>query len=194
MPTDDKKKDEKKADEKKAADEKLLDDIDLDDFDKERALATIREQRKIEKAQLKELASLRKLKEEKEAAEAAEAEAQKDLETKLAEATAERDALKAEKVSDKVKADFIRVATLRGYEEPELAYLAAVDADALGAPKDGKVGDHNFDVLEERYPKLASEAGEKRGFGSGDAGRKGRKAEKTAADQFNESVRGQINH
>lgn len=192
MPTDDKK--DKSKEEKKVADDNDLNDIDLDDFDKERALSTIREQRKVEKAQLKELAELRKLKEDKEAADAAEAEAQKDLETKLAEATAERDQLKAEKVATKVKADFIRVATLRGYEDPELAYLAAVDVDALGAPKDGKVGDHDFDALEERYPKLASEAGEKRGFGSGDAGKKGRKAGKTVGDKFNAVVREQMNH
>lgn len=164
-----------------------------DDFDKDRALKTIREQRKVEKAQAKELAELRKLKEETDAAAQAKADADKGLEEKLAEAKAELERVKETQAEADVKADFLRVATLRGYEDPELAYLAAKSEDVLGTPKDGKVGDHDFDALEERYPKLASEAGDKRGFGSGDAGRKGkRKPGKSPADQFNDAIRGQM--
>jgi len=164
-----------------------------DAFDKDRALKTIREQRKVEKAQGKELAELRKYKEAADAEALAKAEADKDLETKLAEAKAELKEVRAGQTSADVKADFLRVASLRGYEDPELAYLAAKAADVLGTPKDGKVGDHDFDVLEEQYPKLASEAGDKRGFGSGDASKKGRKAGTTVNDQFNSVVRRQMN-
>lgn len=165
-----------------------------EEFDEERAMKTIHDQRKVEKKQAKELAELRKFKEAADAEATAKAEADKGLEEKLAEAKAELAEVKETQAEADVKADFLRVAALRGYEDPDIAYLAAKAVDALGTPKNGTVGDHDFDALEERYPKLAGEAGDKRGFGSGDAGRKGkRKPGKSPADQFNDAVRGQMN-
>ena len=178
-----------------AAAKAKAEEAEADEWSEDRAKKTILNQRKVEKEQAKEIASLRKFKEAADAEATAKAEADKGLEEKLAEAKAELAAVKETQAEADVKADFLRVATLRGYEDPDIAYLAAKDADVLGTPKDGIVGDHDFDVLEERYPKLASEAGDKRGFGSGDAGRTGnRKPGKSPADQFNDAVRRQMNH
>lgn len=158
-----------------------------DDFDKARAMDTIKKLRAIEK----EHKSLLK---EKEDAAAAEAEAQKSLETKLAEAQERIGELESKETKAAIRADFIAKAQARGYGDLELAFLAAEAQGVLGTkdPKTGVVGDHDFEALEAKFPLLAGEAEEERGFGSGDAGVRGKRPKATAASGFNDSIRGAI--
>jgi len=157
---------------------------EADDFDKDRAMALIEKLRGIEKEHKAKLA-------EEEAAKVAAAEAEKDLETKLAERDKRIEELLEEKAKEAVKADFIAEATKRGYADPRLALLAAQDAGVLGTadPKTGKVGDHDFEALEEAYPNLAGEGDGTGRFGSGDAGARGKKGSKTPGSMFNDSIR-----
>ena len=168
-------------------------DID-DDFDKERALNTIRAQRAKEKEQAAEIARLKAIEAEVEQAKAEEAEAQKGLEQKLAEREARIEELEAQANEVSVKADFVAKAGARGYEDPQLAYLAARDAGVLGGmdPETGNVGEHDFDKLEERFPALAGEARERRGLESADAGVRGHRGKRSTADIFNTAIRESI--
>ena len=160
------------------------------EFDPERALTTIRAQRKVERELKAELAELRGLKTEKDAAEAAEAEEAKGQETKIAERDATIESLNARLGKQEVKFDFMQQAADLGVEDLDLAYLAAERAGLLGDydEKAETVGDHDFDKLAEKYPSIIGESG-----GSarqpGDAGARagGRKA--TPGANFNKVVR-----
>ena len=166
--------------------------VEEDDFDKERALKTIRAQRESEKLNKAEIKRLKAIEAEVEEAKAAEAEASKGLETKLAEAEATNAKLQSQMATNKVKADFVAKAVERGYTDLNLAYLAAMDAGILGEmdPETGKVGIHDFDTLEEKYPALEGEANEQRAFGMGDAGVRGQRGKQTVGSQFNKAIRG----
>ena len=164
------------------------------EFDPERALSTIRKQRAEEKRLKDQLAEAREAQEELQRIKQEEADAQKTLEDKLAERDAEIKALKDQIKDREVHADFIRKATTdRGYdpEDAELAFLAAEKQGLLGKydPKRGEVvEDHDFETLEEKYPRFQ---GEDVGLPAGDAARrKGSGHVKDTNSQFNQLVRG----
>lgn len=166
-------------------------EIDGEEFDPERAMRTIRKQRESEKQLKDELAQYRE-------AEEAELEKQKSLETKVTERDQRISELETTLTSLVVRHDFELQARNMGYDEDELvlAFMAAKEEDLLGAydPEAGEVGEHDFETLHERYPKLApSDEGE--GTYSvanrqGDAGVRSNKGNaRTPSDQFNQSVR-----
>ena len=167
------------------------------EFDRERAekaLAAARagEKEAKEKAAA-DIAELQKRLAKYEKQEAEKAEAEKALEVKLAEANNTIDSLKAQAAERDVKDDFIAKATARGYADPYLAYAAAKDQGILGQPAEGgTVGDHDFEALEESHPIFAAEAGVENKKQTGDAAAKSGGTTKTAADRFNEMVRGSI--
>ena len=129
-----------------------------------------------------------------EKAEADKAEADKDNEQKLVDRDAEIAALKSAAESREVKSDFIDEAEKRGYTNPKLAYLAAVEQGLLGkyTPKTGAVGDHDFAALEESHDLFATEAGRSGDQATGDAGARGGGQVTGVAGQFNRAVRKQI--
>jgi hypothetical protein len=129
-----------------------------------------------------------------EKAEADKAEADKDNEQKLVDRDAEIVALKSAAESREVKSDFIDEAEKRGYTNPKLAYLAAVEQGLLGkyTPKTGAVGDHDFAALEESHDLFATEAGRTGDQATGDAGARGGGTTTGVAGAFNRAVRKQI--
>lgn len=183
----------KAAEAKKAADEKAAAEAEAeesegdDDFDKDRAMATIDKLRGIEK-------DYKAMKRAQAKADEDAAEAEKDLETKLADRDKRIEELESEKAEKVIEANFVTKAVERGYADPALAFLAAKNAGVLGStdPKTGEVGDHDFEKLEETFSSFAGEAKEETGFGSGDAGVRGKKGKKTPASGFNGAIRGTI--
>lgn len=160
------------------------------EFDPEKAKATIEKQRASEaaaKQKAKELeAELAKYR----AADEEKAEAEKALEVKIAERDARIEALEKEVASTHVKNDFLAKAAGKGIDDPELAYVAAKEQGYLGEydPKEGKVGDHDFEALGERYPSF-------KGSGvaqTGDAGTRTKGKAQTVGEQFNRSIRGSL--
>lgn len=163
------------------------------DFDPVRALKTIKAQRESEAAAK---AELKALKDEKAAAEKAEADKNKSLEEKLTEAEATLASLNLKIQEDRIRADFMKMAEDRGYEDPDLAYVAAKDAGILGtyASETETVGAHDFDKLEKRYPLLAAEAEDRNRLNTGDAARRSHGGRTVSVGQsFNDSIRGAMN-
>lgn len=163
-----------------------------EDFDKDRALATIKNQRAAERKLKAELAEARKAQDELDAIKQAQADADKSATDKLAERDARIAQLENKIQEFAVKADFERVATERGIADLGLAYLAAKEQGLLGTqdPKSGKVEGHDLDKLEEMYPALA---GEGAGDSHGDAGVRGLRGKTgTVNTQFNSVVRSAI--
>jgi hypothetical protein len=165
-------------------------DIDGTEFDPERAMRTIKTQREAEKELKAELAKYRE-------AEEAELEKQKSLETKLTEREQRISELEGTLTELAIRGDFERKGLEMGFDQEDLvlAYMAAKEEDLLGAydPKTGEIEAHDFDTLQERYPKL-SPSGEQDGGQNrqrfGDAGvRSNQGSARTPADQFNDSVR-----
>lgn len=163
---------------------------EVEDFDPERALRTIRHQREVEKEMKARIAELEAKASKLDEIEEAEREAQRSLEDKLAAREQRIAELESKIQEDAVKAAFIQEAVSRGYEDPELAFLAAKAQGVLGQydPKTGKVGEADLGALEERHPLLAAEAAGTR-FGAGDAGTRSRKPGSSVSDQFNATVR-----
>ena len=184
--------DQKEADE--AADKALLAD---EEFDKDRALATIRAQRKVEREQKEELKELRAMKAAKEAADEKLAEADRTAEENL-EASKAREAVLLDKLAaQEVRADFEREALSEEIgidpEDLELAYLAAKEQGLLGEmdPDSGLVEGHDFDKLAEKYPAIFGGDGSSQSR-TGDAGKTGRGKKSSVGDQFNKAVRDRI--
>lgn len=182
----------------KAAAEAAAKGTDGTAFDAERAKATIETQRKAEKALKAELKEAQKA-----AAELAELkQAQADAEKTAQELLAEREATVAAKDAQiaklQVQHDFEVKAAGLGIADPALAYLAAEQQGLLGNydPKAGTVGEHNWEMLGEKYPSFATQSddagGDTGGTDSGDAGKQRRGKAMTTADQFNQAVRGSI--
>lgn len=183
------------AEEESVATEEPTEEVDdLGDFDKDRALATIKAQRASEKSLKAELAAAKAAEAELAALKQAEDDAKKSAEQKLAEKDAKIASLNAQIAKTAVKADFMAKATSpeRAYLDPELAYLAAEAQGCLGSysPKTGQVEEHNFDLLEEKYPALRGE-----GDGAtltGDAGVRRVGSANNVGSQFNQAVRGAL--
>ena len=181
--------------ENESAEETEVEETEVEDeWDKPRAQKTILAQREKEKIDKAEIKRLRAIEAEVEKAKAEEAEASKGLETKLSEREARIKELESQAAESGVKADFLAKASERGYNDPNLAYLAAKDAGVLGEmdPATGKVGIHDFDSLEEKFPALDGEAAEQRGFGTGDAGVRGQRGKTTVGSQFNKAIRSRL--
>ena len=185
----------KAAEDQKAADEEadkaLLED---EEFDKERALATIRKQRKVERDQKDELKRLRAI-EAKVADDAQKvADADKTNEEKLAQSEAREAALKVQLDDVEVRADFEREALSEEIgidpEDLELAYLAAKEQGLLGKrdPATGLVEGHDFDKLAEKYPALLGGGGSSQSR-TGDAGKQGRGKKNSVGAAFNKEIR-----
>jgi hypothetical protein len=187
-----KAKAEDEAKEKAKAEAKAEEDVLKieGEFDPERALTTIRAQRKVERELKAELAELRSLKDEKAEAEAAEVEAAKGQETKIAERDATIESLNVRLGKQEVEYDFKTKAAALGVEDLDLAYLAAERAGLLGDydEKAETVGDHDFDKLAEKYPSIIGESSDDtRQTGDGGARKSGKKAD--VGTQFNRTVR-----
>jgi hypothetical protein len=121
-------------------------------------------------------------------------EAEKDNAQKLVDRDAEIAALKSDAEAREVKTNFLELAEDRGYTNPKLAYLAAVEQGLLGkyTPKTGVVGDHDFEALESEHDLFATEAGRSGDQATGDAGARGGGQVTGVAGQFNKAVRKQI--
>ncbi len=182
----------KEAEAAEAAAAEAVEQKELEDaaFDKERAMRTIKDQRKAEKA------LEGKLKEATEAlagyktAEEKKADAEKALEVKLAEGATALDAKDVEIAELHVRHDFEAEASRLGIADPALAFLAAKEEGLLGtySPKEGGVSDHDFEELGVKYPSFQSA----KAADSGDAGARGRGKTATTKDQFNAAIRGAI--
>ena len=161
-------------------------------FDAERAMATIQKQRESEKAALQKAkdleAELAKYKE----AEDAKAEEGKALEVKVAERDEALKAKDAEIADLHVRFSFLQEAQVKGVADPELAYLAAKQEGLLGAydPKEGKVGEHNWTALGEKYTSFSTEQSAQ--ASTGDAGRQGKGKVLSEGDQFNQAIRNAV--
>lgn len=162
----------------------------VEDFDPERAMATIKKQRESEAAAIQRAKELEAELAKYKSAEEQKAEAEKALEVKLAErdeALKGKDALIAEL---HVRLSFEREAYHKGIADPALAYLAAKEQGLLGEynPKEGKVGEHDWETLAEKYPSFAASTDSPIAK-TGDAGARGKGATSTPGQQFNEAVR-----
>lgn len=161
-----------------------------EEFDKDRALDTIRKQRESEaaaKERAKELeAELSKYR----AADEEKAEAEKALEVKVAERDATIKELKGVIAQVHVKNDFLVKAASEGIADPDLAYLAAKEQGYLGEydPKEGTVGDHDFEALGEKFTTFKGEGFKQ----TGDAGARGKGKALTPGEQFNQSIRARL--
>jgi len=163
------------------------------EFDPERAMATIKKQRESEAALKADLKALREDLAKYKSAEEQEAEAQKTLETKVAERDLVIKDKDAEIADLHVRYSFERDALERGVADPALAFLAAKEQGFLGQydPKAGTVTDHDWDALGEKYPSFASqEDGPK--ASTGDAGARGKGKTATPGAQFNDAIRGAV--
>ncbi len=195
MAEDAKIEEEAAADEEdaeKAADDKQAEDDEVGSFDSKRALATIKRQREAEKKLKADLREARVAQEELAALKKAQEDADKTAGEKLAEAEEVIKGLKEDITKAAVKADFDKVATERGIDDLDLAYLAAKEQGFLGTadPKTGEIGNHDFDSLEAKYPTLAGE-----GTGTlptGDAGVRGKGKVGDVASQFDHLIRTSI--
>ena len=188
--TEDAAADEEDAE--KAAADKQAEDDEVGSFDSKRALATIKRQREAEKKLKADLREARVAQEELSALKKAQEDADKTAGEKLAEAEEVIKGLKEDITKAAVKADFDKVATERGIDDLDLAYLAAKEQGFLGTadPKTGEIGNHDFDSLEAKYPTLAGE-----GTGAlptGDAGVRGKGKVGDVGSQFNELIRTSI--
>jgi len=164
-----------------------------EEFDAERAMATIKAQRKAEAEALAkakdleaELAKYREVENEK-------AEAEKALEVKLVERDEALKAKEHEIANLHVKHSFMAEAATKGIADPALAFLAAKEQGLLGEfdPKTGAVTDHEWDELGERYPSFRP-AEESQDRKTGDAGARGKGTTATPADQFNSAFRASL--
>ena len=159
----------------------------VDDFDPERALKTIRHQRQVEKelkARIRDLETANARLSEQEPKSGSD---RQKLEDQLRERDQRIATLEAKVQTEAVKTDFIREATSRGINDPNLAYLAAQAQGAIGSydPETGTVGEHDFDKLEQSHPLLVSGSP----TGAGNPGVRGRRPGVDAATQFNRAIR-----
>ena len=175
-----------------AAAQEAVEQKDLEDaaFDKERAMRTIKDQRKAEKALEGKLKEMTEALAGYKTAEEKKAEAEKSLEAKVAEGAAALAAKDGELAELHVKHDFEAEAARLGITDPALAFLAAKQEGLLGTynPKEGGVSEHDFEELGVKYPSFQSV----KAADSGDAGARGRGKTATAKDQFNTAIRGAI--
>ncbi len=165
-------------------------DLEESAFDKERAMRTIKDQRKAEKALEQKLKEMSDQLAGYKTAEEKKAEAEKTLEAKVAEGQGALEAKDVEIADLHVRHDFEAKAALAGIEDPALAFLAAKQEGLLGTynPKEGGVTDHDFEELGVKYPSFAST----KVSDSGDAGARGRGKTATTKQQFNDAIRGAI--
>ncbi len=177
----------KEAAEKAAAVQAKADE----EFDKDRAMATIKDQRKAEKDLKAQLKAANEANAAYKAAEDAKADKDKDLTVRIAERDKSLEGKDAQIAGLQVKHDFLTKAASLGISDPALAFLAASEQGLLGEydSKAGTVSDHDWDELGVRYPSFVSGEGSGN-TDTGDAGRKGRGKVMTTADQFNQAVRG----
>ena len=156
-------------------------------FDAARAMATIKEQRKAENKLKADLKAANEKLTQYQTVEEQKADAEKDLNVKLAERDQALAAKDAEIANLHIRHDFMAEAISKGLQDPALAFLAAKEARLLGEydPKEGTVSDHDWEELGEKFPSFKTSGV----ADSGDAGVRGRGKTTTAADQFNQAVR-----
>lgn len=164
------------------------------EFDAERAKRAIQNSRDSEKKLKAKLAKKDEALAKYLAADEAAAEAEKSAEQKLDE---REEKLKQREIAAElrdVKTDFVAKAKERGYADPSLAFVAAKEQGLLGTynRKTGKVGDHDFEALEESHTTFAAEAGRSGEQATGDAGARGAGSTKSVGSQFNAKVRDSI--
>jgi len=160
-----------------------------DQWDPERAKATILKQRESEAALKAQVKEMKEALAQYQEADEAKAEAEKTLETKVAERDQALKAKDAEIADLHVRYSFEKEALVRGVADPELAFLAAKEQGFLGQydPKVGTVGEHDWDGLGEKYSSFKTQQDAQ--ASSGDAGARGKAKADSPGDQFNAAVR-----